>query len=141
MDEMAIFQARYKAAVFSYETALYLHELTNRSPLFLSVTIPSGYNASVLKAAGTKVYFVRRTLFPLGLITLKSPHENKLRAFGLERTICDILRSRNQIDIQYVNVAMQRHMRRNDKNLDLLYGCASHCNIQKIVRNYIEVLS
>lgn len=54
VDEMANFQARYKAAIFSHETALYLHELTDRSPLYYSVTLPSGYNATGLKAGGSR---------------------------------------------------------------------------------------
>lgn len=141
VDEMAGFQSRYKKAVFSHETALYLYDLTDRSPQFFSVTVPAGYNASLLKASGTKVYFVGRELFSMGQTMLKSPHGNDLRAFGLERTICDILRSRNQMDIQFVNKAMQRYMRRQDRNLDLLYRYAGQFNIQGIVRNYIEVLS
>ena len=140
VDEMANFQARYKAAIFSHETALYLHELTDRSPLFYSVTLPSGYNATSLKAGGSKVYFVNRTLYSLGLATVKSPHGNDLHAFGLERTICDILRSRNQIDIQFISEAFKRYARREDKDIDLLFRYAKQFRIEKIIRPYIEVL-
>ena len=140
VDEMANFQARYKAAIFSHETALYLHELTDRSPLYYSVTLPSGYNATGLKAGGSKVYFVNRKLYSLGLATVKSPHGNNLRAFGLERTVCDILRSRNQIDIQFISEAFKRYARREDKDIDLLFRYAKQFRIEKIIRPYIEVL-
>ena len=63
IDEMASIQARYKGAIFSHETALYLLGLTDRTPLFYSVTVPAGYNASPLKASAVKVYFVNRSLF------------------------------------------------------------------------------
>jgi predicted transcriptional regulator of viral defense system len=59
-DDMASLRARYKAAIFSHETALYLWDLSDRSPLFLSVTVPSGYNATSLKTTGAKTYFVGR---------------------------------------------------------------------------------
>jgi len=140
VDEMAAFQARYKAAIFSHETALYLHELTDRSPLYYSVTLPSGYNATGLKAGETKVYFVNRKLFSLGLATVKSSHGNDLRAFGLERTICDILRSRNQIDIQFLGEALKRYVQRKDRDIDLLFQYARQFRIEKIIRTYIEVL-
>jgi len=140
VDEMAAFQARYQAAVFSHETALYLHDLTDRSPLYYSVTLPSGYNATGLKAGGAKVYFVNRALFHVGMGSLPSPHGNDLRVFGLERTICDLVRSRNQLDIQFVGEALRRYFSRKDKNLVLLFQYATRFRIEKIVRQYIEVL-
>lgn len=140
VDEMALFQSRYKAAIFSHETALYLHGLTDRTPLYYSVTLPSGYNAVRVKNDGAKVYFVNRTLYPFGLVNLKSEQGNDLRTFDIERSICDILRSRNQLDIQFVNETLKRYVRRKDRNINLLYQYALKFRIEKITRNYIEVL-
>jgi len=139
-DEMAGLQARFKGAIFSHETALYLSGLSDRTPLFYAVTVPAGYNATSLKACGAKVYFVQRDLYLLGLIKVRSPHGNDIKTFNLERTLCDVLRSRNQIDIQQVNEALKRYVRLKERNIDLLYGYARRFRIQKIVRGYIEVL-
>ncbi len=139
-DEMVGIQSRYKRAIFSHETAAYLLDLTDRTPLYYSVTVPSGYNATSLKASGVKVYFVNRAVYQLGSITVKSPHGNDVRTFDLERTICDLLRNRNQIDVQQVNEALKRYVNKKDKNIDFLYHYARQFNIQKIVRNYLEVL-
>jgi predicted transcriptional regulator of viral defense system len=140
IDEMVSIQARYKGAIFSHETALYLVELTDRTPLFYSVTVPAGYNATSLKASGAKVYFVNRGLYLTGLTTIKSPHGNDIKTFNLERTICDVLRNRNQIDVQLVNEALKRYVGKKERNIDLLYSYARQFRIQKIVRDYIEVL-
>ena len=140
IDEMAGLQARYKGAIFSHETALYLLELTDRTPLFYSVTVPAGYNATSLKAKGAKVYFVNRSLYLVGLIIVKSSHGNDIKTFNLERTICDVLRSRNQIDVQQINEALKRYVTKKERNIDLLYKYARHFRVQKIVREYIEVL-
>jgi len=140
VDEMVSIQARYKGAIFSHETALYLLELTDRKPLFFSVTVPAKYNATSLKASGAKVYFVNRGLYQLGLITMKSPHGNDIKTFNLERTICDVLRSRNQIDIQFVKEALKKYVIHKDRNIDQLYNYAKQFRIQKIVREYIEIL-
>lgn len=129
-----------KLLFFSHETALYLHGLIDHTPLYYSVTLPSGYIAARLKNDGAKVYFVIQPLYPLGLVNLKSEHGNDLRTFGLERSICDILRSRNQLDIQFVNKALKRYVRRKDRNINLLYQYALKFQIEKITRNYIEVL-
>lgn len=140
IDEMASIQARYKGAIFSHETALYLGELTDRSPLFYSVTVPAGYNASSLKANVAKVYFVNRSSYPLGIVRTKSPHGNDIKVFNLERTICDVLRSRNQVDIQFVNEALKKYAIHKDRNIDQLYNYAKQFRIQRIVREYIELL-
>lgn len=140
VDEMASMQARYKGAIFSHETALYLLGLTDRTPLFYSMTVPAVYNATPLKASGAKVYFVNRGLYLLGEITMKSSHGNNIKTFNLERTICDVLRSRNQIDIQFVNEALKKYVIHKDRNIEQLYNYAMQFRIQKIVREYIEVL-
>jgi predicted transcriptional regulator of viral defense system len=140
IDEMAGIQARFKGTIFSHETAAYLLDLTDRTPLFYSVTVPAGYNATSLKASGVKVYFVNRELYRLGSITLKSPHGNDIKTLNLERTVCDVLRSRNQVDIQQINEVLKRYVRKKEKDLDLLYNYAMQFRIQKIVREYIEVL-
>ena len=140
MDEMISLQYRYKKTVFSHETALYLWEFTDRTPLFYSVTVPSGYNATSLKADGVKVFFIKPELFSLGLTTVKSPHGNDVKTYNVERTVCDIVRSRNQIDVQFVNEALKRYVTRKDKNIDLLYNYAAQFRIQKIIRTYLEVL-
>lgn len=140
IDEMAELQSRYKGAVFSHETALYLHDLTDRSPLFYSVTVPSGYNATPLKESGARVFFIKRDLYPLGLTSISSPQGNELRTYNLERTICDVVRSRNQMDVQLVTEALKRYASKKEKNIDLLVQYAAQFRVEKIIRTYLEVL-
>ena len=137
-DEWFSFQAVYRLAIYSHETALFLHDLTDRTPLFYTVSIPSGYHSVSLKQSGRKIFYVSRALLDLGVMPIKSPHGNTIRATNLERTICDILRSRNQMDIQIVYDALKRYVRRDDKDLELLYQYAQRFGVQKIVREYIE---
>jgi predicted transcriptional regulator of viral defense system len=139
-DELFNFQAVYRASVYSHETALYLHDLTDRSPLVYSICVPSGYHTISLRKSGQKIYFVKRSLFEVGIVTLPSPHSNPLRVTGLERTVCDILRSRNQMEAQMVNEGLKRYVLRKERNIDLLYAYAKRFRVQKIVRETIEVL-
>jgi len=140
-DEFFGFQAVYKLAIYSHETALFLHDLTDRTPLFYSITLPTGYHSIVLKQSQHKVFFVSRDLSDLGVKTMTSPHGNPIRVTGLERTICDVVRSRNQMDIQIVYDALKRYVRRQDRDLTQLYSLANRFSVQKIVREYIELLS
>ena len=139
-DEMFNFQVRYKSSIYSHETALYLQDLTDRTPLSYSISVPVGYHSISLNEGGHKIFYVNRELFALGFILMKSPHGNEIRTTNLERTICDVLRSRNQIDVQFVNEALKKYVVHKDKNIDQLYNYASRFRIQKIVREYIEFL-
>ena len=139
-DEMFNFQVRYKSSIFSHETALYLHVLTDRTPLSYSISIPVGYHSISLNEGGHKIFYVNRELFALGVILMQSPHGNEIRTTNLERTICDVLRSRNQVDVQFVNEALKKYLIHKDRNIDQLYNYAKQFRIQKIVREYIEVL-
>jgi len=140
-DEMFNFQVRYKSSIFSHETALYLHVLTDRTPLSYSISIPVGYHSISLNEGGHKIFYVNRELFALGVILMQSPHGNEIRTTNLERTICDVLRSRNQVDVQFVNEALKKYLIHKDRNIDQLYNYAKQFRIQKIVREYIEILS
>ena len=139
-DEMAEIQLRYKSVIYSHETALYLLGLTDRTPLSFSVTVPSGYNATLIKRNGTKIYYIQSGLLQSGQILLQSPGGNAVRSYNLERTICDIIRNRNRMDIQMVNEALKAYIARKDKNIPLLTEYASTLGIQKKIREYIEVL-
>ncbi|HNT26041.1 MAG TPA: type IV toxin-antitoxin system AbiEi family antitoxin domain-containing protein [Anaerolineales bacterium] len=139
-DDLFSIQAACRSAVYSHETALYLHDLTDRSPLRYSLTVPVGYHSSSLIQSGHKIFYVNRSMFGLGVITLKSPHGNPIRVTDLERTICDIVRSRNQMDMQIVYEALRCYVKRTDRDVDLLYNYAGRFRVQKIIRQYIESL-
>ena len=139
-DEMFVFQSKYKSSIYSHETALFLHDLTDRNPLTYSISVPSGYHSASLNESGHKIFYVNRKLFNLGVVSILSPQESAIRTTNLERTICDILRSRNQIDVQFVNNALKQYALRKEKNINLLYNYAKAFRIQKIVRQYIEIL-
>ena len=139
-DELFSFQARFKSSIYSHETALYLHDLTDRTPLSYSISVPVGYHSITLREGGHKIFYVNRSLFDLGVISMKSSHGNEIRTTNLERTICDVLRSRNQIDVQLITEALKRYVGKKERNIELLYRYARKFRIQNIVRAYIEIL-
>jgi predicted transcriptional regulator of viral defense system len=139
-DELFTFQSRYSSTIFSHETALYLQGLTDRAPLTYSISVPSGYHSEFLNNSKHKIFYVSRDLFNLGVTSMNTPHGNQVRTTDLERTICDIVRSRNQIDIQVRSVALKEYVKNADRNLDRLYRYAKRFHIQSIVREYLEIL-
>jgi predicted transcriptional regulator of viral defense system len=117
-----------------------LHDLTDRDPINYAVTVPTGYNATRLREDGFSVFTIKRDLHEVGVTQLSTMFGHDVAAYNLERTICDCLRSRNQMDIAVVTDAIKRYARRKDKNLNTLMQLAEMFNVTKPLRSYMEVL-
>jgi len=139
-DGMYIIQVRYPGAVFSHETALYLLNLANREPAPYAVTLKAGSNTVGLTKQGIKVYKVKRERFDEGIVELDSPSGQTIRAYNAERTICDLFRSRRNVEIQDLQEAVKEYLRMKNKNIPLLMRYAKVFSVEKIVRRYLEVL-
>ena len=93
-DAMYIFHLRCAQGVFSHESALFLHDLTDREPSEYSITVKTGYNPANLKADGMKVYTIKKELHDVGVIEMNTPFGHAVPVYVAKRTICDIIRSR-----------------------------------------------
>ena len=56
VDAMYLLHLRFEQAVFSHETALFFHDLTDREPIEYTVTVKTGCNPSKMKAEGKSFY-------------------------------------------------------------------------------------
>lgn len=129
-----------KRVVFSHETALFLHGLMEREPSFFSVTVPAGYNATHLRKRNVRVYQVKQDIFCLGQTELQTSFGNTVCVYDMERTICDILRHKEKMDIQFFQYAMKEYMADSRKNLPRLMSYAKFFRLETIVRTYTEVM-
>ena len=139
-DLSYILHLQYPNAIFSHEEALYLNNLTNREPTDSVLTFKTGYNPSRLTLKGIKVYTIKRELLDVGKVMLKTSFGNKVPSYNLERTICDIVRSRSTIEIQDYQTAIRTYVKRKDRNLNQLLEYSRLFHIEKLVRQYMEVL-
>lgn len=139
-DAMYLLHIRFSQVIFSHDTALFFHELTDREPLQYTVTVKTGYNPTKLKKEGVQVFTIKADLHEVGSITMKTPFGHDVPVYNMERTICDLLRSRNNIEIQTLRGALRAYVRRRDKNLRTLMSYAKQFRVEKILRQYLEVL-
>ena len=139
-DGMYVIQTRYPKLVFSHETALYLLNFAEREPIQYTITLKANSNSAGLAKQGIKVYKVKDELFGEGLIETQSPTGHILRVYNIERTICDLFRSRRNIEIQDLQSAVKGYIRLKEKNIPLLLRYAKTFSVEKAVRQYLEVL-
>ena len=140
VDGLFVIQVRYPEAVFSHETALYLLHLAEREPNPFSLTVIAGTNAVGLSKQGVKVYKVKKELFNEGVVLADSPSGHSVRTYNAERTICDLFRSRKNIEVQDLQSAVKEYVRLKEKNIPQLLRYARAFSVEKQVRQYLEAL-
>jgi len=139
-DDYYVLQYRCPKAIFSHETALYFHDLTDRTPDTLMITIPTGYNSRLLKDEHYVFSYIKPELHNLGKMKIKTPFGNEVYCYDIDRTICDIIRHKDKIErYQFVD-ALKRYSRMKNKDISKLYKYAEKLHIQKKVREYMEIL-
>lgn len=140
VDAMFLLHLRFSQVIFSHETALLFHDLTDREPLQYTVTVKTGYNPTKLKKEGVQAFTIKAELHELGLITMQTPFGHDVPVYDMERTVCDVLRSRNHIETQTFQDALKAYAKRKDKNLRILMHDAKLFRVEKILRQYLDVL-
>jgi len=140
IDAMFLLHLRCGQAVFSHESALFFHDLTDREPSPYAITVRRGYSTTRLKAEGLSVYTIKPELFDVGVSSGQTPFGHTVPVYDMERTICDLLRSRSRIEIQTFQGALKAYARRKDKNLRALMQYAGMFKVEKILRQYLAVL-
>ena len=139
-DEIFNLQSRFKRGIYSHETALFLWDFTDRTPNRYHMTFPANYNLTKPKEENIRCVQCNETLYDLGVAEVLTPGGNTVRAYRVERTLCDILRPHSHVDIQVVTEAFKRYATRTDKNIPLLSEYAKTLKVEKKLRAYLEVL-
>ena len=138
-DEYYLFQLKYPKAIFSYNTALYFYEMTERTPIKMDVTVYREYNPHRFKDF-VNVYKVSKELYDLGVIEKKSPQGMKVKTYNLERTVCDIIKDKDSIDIEIRNKAIKKCIKNKEFNASKMFEYAKKMNIYDKVKNYMEAI-
>lgn len=139
-DDLFQLYASNARIVFSHETALSLHGLMEREPARIDVTVKAGYNATHLRRRGVRVHQVKADMYEIGMCEVETTFGNKVCAYDRERTICDILLSKDSMDVQVFQYAMKEYMASSEKNLNRLMGYTRKFQLEPVVRTYTEVM-
>ena len=139
-DEFFIFQNRHKTAIFSYSNALYFHDLSEKIPSRIEVTVYQGYNTHRFNK-DTITHYVKRDIHKLGMIEMKSTYGNKIFVYDIERCMCDLVKSRKVIESEVFRKALQRYIKMENKDLKKLYRYARKMDVESEVYNIMEILS
>lgn len=128
-------------AIYSYETALYFLGLCESVPIKYNLTLPRGYNGNLNHNDKVILHFIKREYLEIGKINIKSPQGQMITCYNAERTICDLLKDKQNQDIETLKYAISEYLK-NKKARDLpkLMDYAKTFNVEEALNNYLEVL-
>ncbi len=138
-DEYYLFQLKHPNVIFSYNTALYLQNMTERTPTKMDITTRSNNNLSRYKDK-INLYRVNDSILNLGKIKVKTICGNEVNSYNLERTVCDIINNKANIDIEIANKAIKRCIKTKDFDANKMFDYAKKLKIYNKVKDYMEAI-
>lgn len=140
-DEYSLLQTQCSKAVYSYGTALFLWGMSDRTPHLIDITVPHGTNLSRLRRdnPGLRCHYVQKEFYELGIAETVSPQGGSVRLYDKERCICDLIRDKDQMELQLFTQAIKDYFKGKTNPRKLLkYG--KLFGIEDKIRIYMEVL-
>lgn len=138
-DEYYIFQLKHPNSIFSYNTALYLQNMSERVPNKMDVTTKRSTNLFTYKDK-INLHRVNENIFELGKIEVKTIYGNTVYAYNLERTVCDIIIKRSAIDFEVASKAIKKCVRSEHFQVNKMFEYAYKLNAYDKVKNYMEAI-
>lgn len=139
-DELYRTIMKYKGVIFSHGTAMKLHGMLKDYEAQPTVTVKTGINPTKLKQRGYKVFTIKDDLMDVGAIMMETPQGNTVKTYTIERTVCDIVRSRNQLGDNLLALTLNEYFTKEDRDEEKLMEMAEIFHICNIIEDYKRVL-
>lgn len=142
-DDLQIIQANNPRIVYSYGTALYLWDMSDRTPHVWDISVPQGFNATRLKKdnKNLRLHYINADKWSVGIAETLSPEGNKVRLYDKERCIIDLIKKKDKIDKQLYLQALREYFNDRTNDLAQLIRYAKIFHIESPVRDYMDILT
>lgn len=138
-DELFIFQMKHPNTVFSFNTALYLLNKTERTPEKFDITTTRNNSLGYCKDIAN-IHRVNNVMIELGKIKVPTNTGKEVSSYNIERTIVDIISNRNIIEIELANKIIRKCIKEKDFNVNLMFEYAKKLKAYDKVKNYMEAI-
>ena len=140
-DKYYELQQRCPKAIFSYQTAAYLWDLSGTESNIFDCTVPRGYNTSKLNLGeNIRYHYVLQEFYEIGLMKIESPQGATIQVYDRERTICDLIRYRKQLEPALYSSMINRYFQNREKDIQKLAKYSRIFHVGKELEMYMEVL-
>ena len=141
VDPYLIFQYTYPKFIYSFNSAIYLHNLGDVLPNYLEVTGPFNYRpmSKIRNDIITHTDTVDES-YNLGVVEIRTTLGNLVKVYDKEKTICDLIKNKNKIEFEVYVKALNNYAKAKDKNINKLMEYAKVMKIENKVRSQMEII-
>ena len=132
-------QNRYKKGIYFSLSALYLLGYVDESVDKLYLAFPQTYNTTKAKNRGIICMNQAPSNYEVGAIEIKTPQNNIVRVYCIERTLCELIRD-NEIPKSIIKQSFIKYFRNSDANIDKLKAFAKMFNCENKINTIIDLL-
>lgn len=137
-DYYYIMSLELQNIIYSHMTALYFHNLSIKAPNDkYDITVPNNYYNYKIK--NHNVFYCDKEKYEIGITYVKTPMGHYVKAYDMERCICDIIKDKKRMDFELVKYSIKAYLKRKDKDLTKLAIYADKLGVSKEVAHYLEV--
>ncbi|WP_312500057.1 hypothetical protein [Enterococcus sp.] len=144
VDDFLVRQMILPKGIFSNETALYIHDLTDKFPYTVWMNFPVGYKLPKNVPdylQNTVVRQVSERYLNLEIIDVPvSASKHAIRVYSKEKTLCDIVKKKNVVEQEVINKAFKRYLSSKERDVGKLIQVAKEMRAENQVRTIVEVL-
>lgn len=138
-DLYYVFSLENPKVIFSHMTALYFHGLSIIAPRNeYDITVINKYHNPKLKHHN--IFYVSKEAYYIGVSNVVTPMGNRVKAYDIERCICDIIRSKKRMDLEHVKYSVKEYLKRNDKDLIKLADYAEILSVKEEVMSFVSMM-
>ena len=138
-DEFYFFQLRYPKAIYSYNTALYFIDRTDKFSLTIDITVYNGYKFNE-KMIIVDVHYVDKRIYDIGIVEVETAYGNKVKAYSLERVLCDFLVHKNEIDSEDYLKLVQSYIYDKNKDVSSFYNLIIKMGVAEKIMDVVQIM-
>lgn len=132
-------QNRYKKGIYFSLSALYLLGYIDEFVDKLYLAFPQTYNTTKAKNRGIICMNQAPSNYEVGAIEIKTPQNNIVRVYCIERTLCELIRD-NEIPKSIIKQSFIKYFRNSEANIDKLKAFAKMFNCENKINTIIDLL-
>ncbi len=138
-DELFIFQIKHPNTVFSFNTALYLLNKTERTPEKIDITTTRNNSLGYCKNIAN-IHRVNKEMINIGKIKILTNTGKEVYSYNIEKTLVDIISNRNSMEIELANKIIRKCIKDKDFNVNNMFQYAKKLKVYDNVKNYMEAI-
>ena len=138
-DELFIFQMKHPSTVFSFNTALYLLNKTERTPEKIDITTTRNNSLGYCKDIAN-IHRVNNEMINIGKIKILTNTGKEVYSYNIEKTLVDIISNRNSMEIELANKIIRKCIKDKDFNVNNMFQYAKKLKVYDNVKNYMEAI-